>query len=591
MKRILRILYVSVLSGISMTAVSAPTAPSFIWGNLLTGRPGQDQCLGIAVDGNNSVYFMATDGSVDGDRDVTYAGELLYEGAVYSGTSANKNLTVLKTDSLGKKQWVIYSDSGDFISNEGGLAVGPSGNPVIFSAVRHTDGKAESGIHLVDAGGKKTDISWEPLTKRNIRLFLATASPAGEILWARTFECSTSPAPAATGSNVDFTSNAVNASDCAIDDDGNIYICGRYRNPLTFTRKDGTVVTLVPKNTVGWNGDSQKACGDLFLVKLDPEGNYMGHLAETGKPVDITYAWDIECYGTSVYLAGYSKADEDTEFSLGGITVKANAYASPIVAKLKGDLTPEWIVSLPGGPVTGKNTLQSLGISVSEKYVWLAGMYNGRVSDPKDSDRYVESTQGTLREGFIIKLDATRGTWLGGADSRSEFNQNYLTGYLRIVTEEQTNTDDILVYGYAMNAGIGAFVHSYDSTTLKGNPDRSWNLVSQGGVPTAQDLIYVPELATAYVTVRGNKAFQPFEGPLSEAVTGYTNYLARFDLPFERNSAGIPSAISEIDGEETTPVYYDLEGRKILTPTTPGLYIRRKGAKTEKILIKQQYRP
>lgn len=567
------------LSGCALVCLPANgstslTTPKFVWGNLLTGVPGQDQCQSVTTYGKDAVYFMATDGSVSDDTDVTYGDRVLYQGAQYTGTSANKNLTVLKTDAAGEMQWVVYSNAGDFTPNEGQLAVCPDGKLVVYGTVRTTDGDPDAGIKLVDGKGNVTDLAWDINSRRSIRPFLAVVTAEGEIEWARTFEVSTEPVPAATGTASDFTANAVNASSCCVDSDGNIIIAGRFRNPMTFPCKDGSSVTLTPKNTVGWNGDSQKACGDLFVVKLDGEGNYLTHLVEGGDAVDITYVWDLAYADGSVYMVGYAKGSAGATFTLGGVDLKASTYTSPLVARLSiDDLKPEWIEILPSDAVSGKQTLQSIGLSVSDSFVWLAGMYNGKISDPADAAKSVESTQGNLREGFIIKLDADNGNWLAAANSRTDFPQNYLTGYLRILTEQQTGNGEIIVYGYAMNATVGVFLRSYNPETLAADTARSWSLVSQGGVPTACGIAYVPELATAYITVRGNKAFHPYESTPSESVTGYTNYLARFDLPLPEQSAVNEISIPVTEGPAA---FYDLQGRPVLNPSAPGLYIMRK---------------
>ena len=567
------------------TSAFAQSAPEFVWGNLLTGKPGQDQNSGIAVSGDNSVYWLSTNGSTTDDTDVTYAGNFLYDGSAYDGTSANRNLTLLKTNAGGAEQWVVYSKAGDFISGEGKVAVNSNGDIVVFGSVRHTDGYYGNGICLVDASGKETELSWEVGEKTNNRLFLATVTSEGNIRWAKTFEISTAPAAAADGSNSDFTTNAVNAYALAVDGDNNIYIGGRYRNSLTFNKADGSDVTLKPKNVSTWDGDSQKACGDMYVVKLDSDGNYLTHLEESGDEVEISYVWDLRYANGSLFMAAYAKSDGEASMTVGGVSLTPNQYISPIVGRLNGDLDVEWMHLLPGGDVAGKNAVQNVSISVSENNVWLTGAYNGRISDGADDTKFVESTQGNLREGFIIKLDAKDGNWLAAADSRSDFSQNFLTAYLRVITEDETGSDNILVYGYALNATVGAFIRTYNAETLSADTDQAWNIVTQGGAPTAQDIAYMSDLRAAFVTVRGNKAFQPLGGELSEGVTGFTNYLARFDLP--ESTSGVDSILDVAPADnEGEVIYFDLQGRQVKNPSASGVYVRKQGDKVSKIMVR-----
>lgn len=597
MKKNLLLLSALAALGASAATVSEPTAA---WANLLIGIPGQDQATDIAVHGNNEVYWMLTDGSTSANADVTYAGVELYKGAPYEGTSSNKNLTLLKTDAAGTKQWCLYSRWGDFSANEGGLAVKSNGDIVFAGGVRHTDGFFSEPVTIVDGKGTATTIDWTIGDRRWDQLIIGTVSADGDLLWVKTYTIDHAPVPAATGQRADHTADAINVYSVAVDDSDNIYVAGNFRTDLTIPDADGNDVVLHPKNVDGWDGDAQGTVGSFYLVKLDTDGCYLDHLAEEGGEIQASYIRHLKWNNGMLYFLGELKGKNDASVTIAGNEFTPTSYVCPLIGCLDSDLNARWIKCLPGGPVGGKNAVQNVGLSVDDNNVWLAGQYNGRISDPANAGKYVESTQGTMREGFIIDLDCNTGDWINAVDSRAAFNQNMLTGYLDVIVPA-SDPDNIYVYGYAMNGTVGVFLRSYDKTTLVGNPDKSWNIVTKGGVPTAQNIAYNPNAGAAYITVRGNQAFQPMGGELTANPGGYTSLLARFDLPaaFTTGVENVISAESDNltfspgkglltitnNGAATTTLnIYDVTGRIIATATVgagesteitlaPGLYI------------------
>lgn len=587
------LLFVSLLTAVSMYARD-DAAPASVWANILTGIPGQDQSSSISVYGNNAVYWMLTDGSTSADRDIMYGGEELYQGASYNGTSSNKNLTLLKTDAGGVKQWCVYSSWGDFSQNEGGIAVTPEGGAVFSCTVRHTDGYLDKPITIVDAKGYSTEIEWK-VEKRWKRLIVGYVSPEGELQWVRTYDLDNSPVPDATGSYASFTSDAITNTGVAVDADGNIYVCGNYRTALTIPKPDGTSVTLRPKNVTGWTGSPQSSVGVLYLVKLDRDGYYLNHIDEEGDEITASAIQNIEWHDGSLYVSGYLKGEGNV--SVSGVSLKPTKYICPVIGRFNSNLGAAWLTCLPGDAVMNASVIQNTGLTVSEGNVWYTGMYNGKISDPSDQNRFVASAKNNPREGFVIKLDSTDGSWLAGASSKDGFGDVTITGYFKAIVPV-AEPGKVYIYGYNMTAGV--FLRCYDRATLVADPEASWNIVTSKGMVTCQNIAYVPEISAAYVTVRSNQAFQPLGGELSENPGGFTNLLARFNLP-EDFKSGIRRVESEDtalsisysrgnirifnrSGNAETVYVLDLAGRKVFTVKVrageergidlePGIYI------------------
>ena len=105
----------------------------------------------------NAIYWLNTLGSTDAAPDICYNGEYLFTGSPYSaGTSYANNISLTRTDASGAALWSVYSNSGDYASGEGALAVAADGSVVFVGKVRHTDGCLDRQLALVDAAGNTT---------------------------------------------------------------------------------------------------------------------------------------------------------------------------------------------------------------------------------------------------------------------------------------------------------------------------------------------------------------------------------------------------------------------------------------------------
>ena len=102
--------------GLSLSLMAAE-APAVEWANLFDGTTsaGDQSSAILAVSGG--AYWLNTLGSTESAPDLFYAGEKIFTGSLYNGTSQNNNFALTKTDSDGKAIWTIYSTSGDYAAN------------------------------------------------------------------------------------------------------------------------------------------------------------------------------------------------------------------------------------------------------------------------------------------------------------------------------------------------------------------------------------------------------------------------------------------------------------------------------------------
>lgn len=546
MKKIL--LTLSIFTTISVSAQTL-TEPKVEWVNMLSGVQGADQVSCIIANSDNQVYWMATNGTTTADRVVEYAGEKLYEGASINSTSKNYNLTLLKTDAAGKKQWCVYSEWGDFTNGvKNGIAVNSRGELIFATTVRHTEGFYENPITIVDAKGIKTELDWKlgKDDKRWKQLVVGSVSSEGELLWVKVYGVDNAAAPAAA-EDKQFTSDAIDCAGVVVDGEDNIYIYGNHNAELTFPNTDNSTIRIPAKNISTWNGNSQTSSGCLFAVKLDKNGYYLNNLTETGDEIVQSNIWQLSICDGKIYVLGMEKGFEGKKISIADKEIATTDYVSPFVACLDTDFKAEWLKSYPGGAVDGASTYQLAHMTLTDDNIWFTGGFNGSFANSENAAQEVKTATKNTREGFLVKLDRKDGNWIKGVTSKAGFGDNTLIVYANSFIPSFAH-DKIYVYGYDMMSKRSVFIRAYDATSLEADKDHSWDLATTTGQPTCGAISFVPEKSYLYMDLRTNKpaTFMGNDTPV-EGITAYTELLARFDLP-----KAVGSEVSELPGESDT---------------------------------------
>lgn len=585
----------SIMVAVALSMTAATSTPQFKWGSLLDGSTAAgDQATALAKSERGGLFGLFTAGTTDDARTVMLNNSPLFTGSPYAGTSYANNFCLIRFANDGSAEWNIHTESGDFASNSGTVAATSDGGCIVMAKVRHTDGYLDLPICFISASGKSHTLDWTP-EQRYYRVVIMKVSQDGEIEWINSPEIATS---AVNDECKDFVAEGFNLYNGCVDSEDNIYIPLNLREPITFGSE-----TIQPSNVSSWNGDSQKAAGSFLIVKLDKNGNYVGSLGFEGE-ADATYCQQIVCNDGILY--GIGTAAGANALSCQDFTFEPTLQTCPVVLRFTPELKVEWAKCLQGETVNGKYAVQNLSLTADSRNLWICGAFNGKIADGTE---YVESVQGSLREGLLISLNAEDGKWLKGVSSRETVfdpavANTSLTSYMSVLSNP-TNASKVWVYGYGMNANVGSFIREYDAETLEGSADGSWNLVTGGGVPTCQAIAYDNKEGICYNSTRGNKAFQPLDGPVSEAPNGWGVYISSFELPEDmRTNVG---SISQLDqslkikaikgGIEVVAasqfMIYDLTGRcvyiqheattdpvRVLLPE--GLYI----CQSQKILVR-----
>ena len=590
--------FFTVLTILALTTTSMHASEiTTCWANLFEACPptmGSDMALG-----ENAVYYVAVAGTTKGAGDsgfpkeyndptlsVYYGGEKIATGAPYQGASYNNNLNVIKTDRDGNIQWVLYSTSGEF--SDGRVATAHDGGIYVAVKSRHTDNMRTTGITLTDGTGTTTTLDWQLASnddKRYYRGMLMKISADGKLQWLRPIDVSTAPQPDATGNYTSGTYDALSFNDIIADASGGCYVAGRYSNPMSLYRADGSALVLTPHNTQGWNGDTQETRGDLFIAKFDENGYIVDTFITggiTGAENMTQLAWNGDDIVFSSFVKGINAGDY--------VTVGSDTYNTPVdnqsilVACVSKDMTPLWSKFFAGSK-TNKNSfsvMQGNDLQVTSGTIIINGMGNFTLDNGK-GDSF--ATQNTAREGFIIKLDASDGSWMGATTSMEAFPtinaqgtsapNTGINGWLACL---EADNDSIYVYGYNMTQQ-SVYLASLSSKTLA--PGTIYHLIKGGSMPVAitcratGDMLYTMSRGRVLDDYDddGNVSgyYQDFEyinsdlhtSPIPKNEQGYFSSfavpLAAFELPFrvKENTIikGDVNGDGEVTGSDVTALY------------------------------------
>lgn len=556
------------------------------WSKLIDGATSAgDQSTEVCIGRDGGIYWLGTYGSTEAAPDINFGGELLYTGPAYNaGNSQNNNYTLIKTDADGNLVWKVYSNPGDFSNNAGGIVAVEDG-VVTFTKVRYTDGMADKNPTLIDGSGNATTFSWEEGDVRCFKMIVTKVSADGAVEWNRLVDFSTEKGPASTR---DVWSDVFNVGTCTADAEGNLYVALNLKNPMYVDKADGTKATVNAVNNTSWNGDPQAACGDFVVLSLDKDGFYRGALTLDGTAA-VGYGQRVTYNNGHIYAQGYITGDGST-LKAGDVTLTPSKIMSPTIICADTDLDIKWAKSFAGEQVQNKNALQSTDVSVVGSTLWFCGMANLKFTDPEDATKSWASTQGSLREGFIVKLDARTGEWLACRGSReddwnnpSAIAKTGLTGYMKVFQNVE-HPELIYVAGYVMNMNVGVFLREYNAETLEANLESGQNnIVTQGGVPSFQTAAYDGEHCSMYVTARGNKAFKVAGGTDTAAPQSWGILAAKFSLP-ESMKTAVDDVAVDVENTDAPAEYFDLQGRRVLNPGK-GLYIVRRGNQVTKQIL------
>ena len=579
-------------------AMAAPTAPTAEWANFVKGpiSAGSMTRSIKATEDGSAIYWMGSAATHSEGDAATYADETIFASPVNVQRNSNNNLIIMRLDAQGKKVWSLYSSYGDAVSNTGGLDILPDGTIVFVAVMRHDESAAllAHPLTIVDGTGAATDVYPAVEKYRSVGI-VGHLSTDGKLLGYGVIDVD------AMDVTVDGSTKTVHAGlfvdDLAVAPDGNIFVCGNYRATMHLKDQTGNTVTFTPKYINGWDADAQKAAGDMYLFKLTPEGQLLGSLEAQGTGITNGHINNVVYDRGILYL--YGKYDvvsgEDFTATLAGAALCNTGVVNLYVAAVDATtFASEWHTNIIGEKDSNNACImQNSGINVGNGNVWFCGQYNGKFY-PQGNEELGVSSSARMREGMLVKFDATTGKWIKGVSSPASFSAAAYTG-LTAYQDALVNTttpDKVYVFGYTMKNTIGVFLRPYNANTLEADAEESWSLVTgvkgtgfNFAMPISFNIAYAPKAGLAFTDARGKGGMCAAGLETANSGSSFAIQIAKFQLP-EQLLDGVSDIAVDNDNAAAPVEYYDLQGRRVSDTPAAGLYIRRQGTQATKVLIR-----
>ncbi len=318
-------------------------AQNYVWAKYF----GEAVANSIALDAANNIYSC---GSFSNSVDFNPLGSHFLKSSLGLGDAF-----VIKTDNAGNFKWVKTMGATGGIADATGLTVDKQGNSIIIGyfsdSVDFDPGPATYFLH---SKGGISDI------------FMVKLDSNGNFIWAKSYG---SPGN-------DWASSAVT------DKNNNIYVAGYFADTVDF-------------NPGGSGGQViSKAGGDIYVLKLDPAGNFKWVAAAGGISEDRAYSIALDKNG-NVFTTGYF--GDTVDFDPGpGVYSLGSPGMQCYVQKLDSNGNFVWARAMGSLQTEG----QAIDIDNSGNCL-VTGYYMGRGDFDPGPDSLIFNSRGI----FTLKLN------------------------------------------------------------------------------------------------------------------------------------------------------------------------------------------
>lgn len=316
------------------------------------GSTGNDEMYGTAVDSQGNIYNTGLfHNTVDFDPGT---------GIFELTSNGNDEIFIQKLTADGQFVWAKQMGSGN---SDAGIYIQTDSNDNVyvmgwFSGT--VDFDPGSGVFELTSAG-----SWD--------IFILKLNSNGDFIWAKRLG----------SDNLDFASAMV------LDDSGNIYLTGMFKETVDFDPGNGSF-NLTAKG--GW---------DIFVLKLDNDGNFVwaqnlgGNSYDKGRSITLDQA-------NNIYVVGQFKETVDFDFSTNVNELTASDNYDAFVLKLDQDGNFIWVKQFEGN-----NQQDAVTVSVDDQQnVYIAGKYKENIDVDPGTGTNTFTAGGNDYNSFIVKLDA-----------------------------------------------------------------------------------------------------------------------------------------------------------------------------------------
>lgn len=180
------------------------------------------------------------------------------------------------------------------------------------------------------------------------------------------------------------------SEDICLDKYGNIFLTGFFHGTVDFDPGPGL-----------YNLTSNSGQEDVFVLKLNPQGNLVWARNMGGPSYDHGYSINVDAYG-NVYTTGYFMGNSDFDPGLGTFFLNSVAGTPDVfISKLDSLGNFIWAKQIGG---TGSDLGNEIG-SDSKGNIYVTGHFIGTVDFNPGIGNWNLSTPSNSKDAFILKLD------------------------------------------------------------------------------------------------------------------------------------------------------------------------------------------
>lgn len=355
---------------------------------------------GMALTTDGDIIAVANVSATSATENILFGSDVIAAGTDYSGNSANQGLVITKVKADGSVAWTVASTNGEVAANENRVVTTADGGAVVLTNMRHSEGHLDQRVNIKDASGQNYELAFDVDTERAYRGLVIKLNADGAIEWVRELamttvaDATTYPKWSQASRNI---GQGVATNALLTDNEGNIFVAGRMVAAMTV---DG--ITIEPHNVDTWTGASSATVGNMFVLKLDADGKYVGHLVSEGKATQEAIQ-DMQLVGNDIYLFGWVTGIKDTEFSLGGKAATPSTTNPGIaLACIDTDLNVE-VMNFFESTISG-SAWQMPTINVINGKVYLSG--TAKFGIDINGTNYTNTPSNKARQSWLIQFDA-----------------------------------------------------------------------------------------------------------------------------------------------------------------------------------------
>ena len=371
---------------------------AFVWAKEIGGSL---YCYGnfIDVDSAGNVYVA---GYFNGNVDFDPSPDTSYTLNPAGSNNNNKDGFVLKLDNNGDFVWARNIGGTGTYDEVKSLVVDSDGNVVITGNFGLTvDFDFGTNVHNITSNGNRD-------------IFVQKLDSNGDFLWAKGMG----------GTSIDIGLSV------ALDDAGNIYVTGYFKETVDFDPG------------VGIDDHISNGSYDIFIQKLNEEGDYIWSKTFGGNSIDVGCCIAIDETGGNIYATGYFKETVDFDPGIGSINLTSAGDYDIFVLKMDSSGNFIWANSLGG---TSNDVGKAVDLDCSGN-IYVSGYFKETVDFDPGSGIDNHTSNG-YEDIFVQKIDSSGnfiwaksmgGNWNADQGRSINIDHNnyiYVTGVLNSVAD------------------------------------------------------------------------------------------------------------------------------------------------------------